>query len=74
MAGESYDATVSAGALIVEGETEYESSQFGIVFTSYDLSDNKLSTGELLIGSASFGDLDATEIVGGGRTYLASGD
>ena len=71
---ESFEAEVSSGTLVASGDTEYESIEAGIVFAEYGPTGEKRSTGEILFGSASFGNLDAFEIVGGGRFFLQSNE
>lgn len=68
---ESYDAEVSSGTLVASGDTDYESIEGGIVLAKFDATGVKRSTGELLLGSASYGNIDAFEIAGGGRWFIS---
>jgi len=63
------DAEISDGFTTLEGETDYDSFRIGFGFLESQ-EDRLVSRGELLIGSSSFGDLDAVEIVGGGRFFV----
>jgi len=75
---ESYEAQVSALGYVGAGDTEYDSFEFAFGAHKVEVDDDGSSRprelAEVVIGSSSFGDVDAVEVSAGGRFYTGGSD
>lgn len=71
---ESYDAEISGPGYSLGGDTEYRAVDLAVGTQLYEVQEDgsrvPVELIDLVIGRASFGDADATEVSAGGRFYI----